>query len=827
MSTIEYMPLNLKHKTINRWRLSKLEEKTVSFTPMTMEGDINKWLIEGFAINENPCKTEFRENRRGNIPENPLLINSSVSDWEVYFPWENPAVERSGFWFVPTYLKSYGITYLECNYAHKAVLNLRTCGGMTLWINDNFITDFTPFTRNIEGNVEVEVELKKGANKLIVCFDDLAERDTYYYFRIDYTGQDEVKIILPVDENDKNEIYEIEKMLSEAIFIDDIIKEGEVSLKINNLLNRDIEFEFSYETEQLTDNDCKKKTKAVLKKGDNKLNMGNVSEFPMGFNYIDLVTTIGDVKVTKKLGVMIFDSNCCDNKDALTIQQRKIEALKYVAQYGDFNIHKALAILSTGGDIKEAESIILRGLDGINNRRDCSDFYLISMFRIWKEYREAKFFSEEFWAQVKSTILNFRYWIDEPGDDVMWFFSENHALLFHSCELLASQLFPEDIFTNSNEDGNYHRIKSENLLMHWFERFLIEGLAEWNSSMYMPIDFVGIINIYDLAESKELRDLAKKALDLIYYILAVNSHKGIMGTTFGRCYEKELKGHYANGTTSLMWIGYGVGYLNNYSISNVSFCLSDYEPPIEYKKYVTMDHMDSYVFKNEQGYEGYAKVYNYKTKDFSLSSIYNFRAGKKGYQEHVVEAIIDPETQVWVNHPGQMYHFSKGRPNFWAGNGYLPNVLQYKGLSILIFKIDEDHDADYTHAYFPTMKFDEIKYKDNWVFAKKENAFIGIYANNGLTLQTQGFNKDKELISKGRNNLWLLRMSNNKEFNSFEEFISAMENTAINFSESLELSIKESIYGQIKGSFNGQLEVEGIKQDIEKVGVKGVIEFLQ
>jgi hypothetical protein len=826
MNNIEYMPLNLKHKTINRWKLSKLEEKTVSFTPMTMEGDINKWLIEGFAINENPCKIEFREDRRGNIPVNPLVSDLDISNWEVYFPWENPAVERSGFWFVPTYLKSYAVTYMECNYEHKAILNLRTCGGMTLWINDSFITDFTPFTRNIEGSVEVEVELKKGTNKLAVCFDDLAERDTYYYFRIDYMGQDEVKIILPIDDNDKEEIYKIEKMISEAQFIDDIIKEGEVSLHINNLLNRDLEFEFSYETDQLTDNDCKKKSKSVLKKGDNKLNMGNINEFPMGFNYIDLVITIGNIEVSKKLGVMIFDKKHIETKENYTMEQRKTEALKCVAQYGDYNIHKALAILSTGGDVKEAEAIILRGLDGINKRRDCSDFYLISMFRIWKEYRETSTFSEEFWVKVKECILNFRYWIDELGDDVMWFFSENHALLFHSCELLASQLFPEDMFTNSNQPGSFHRTKAEALLKHWFERFLEEGLAEWNSSMYMPVDVVGIINIYDLAESSELRELAKKSLDLIYYLLAVNSHKGIMATTFGRCYEKELKGHYANGTTSLIWIGYGTGYLNNYSISNVSLCLSDYEPPVEYKKYITMDNMNSYIFKNEQGYEGYAKVYNYKTKDFSLSSIYNFRGGKKGYQEHVAEAVIDAETQVWVNHPGQMYHFGKGRPNFWAGNGYLPNVLQYKGLCALTFSIDEAHDADYTHAYFPSRKFDEVIYKENWVFAKKDNSFIGIYASNGLTLQNEGFNKDKELISKGRNNLWLLRITNKEEFSDFEAFVSEMLKTNINFSEALELNMKEAVYGDITASFDGTLKVDGVKQEFEKVGVKGIVEIL-
>ena len=69
MNNLEYLPLQLKHKVINRWRISKTQEEVVRFTPMTMQGDINKWLVEGFSINENPCKVEFIAKRTGNIPK--------------------------------------------------------------------------------------------------------------------------------------------------------------------------------------------------------------------------------------------------------------------------------------------------------------------------------------------------------------------------------------------------------------------------------------------------------------------------------------------------------------------------------------------------------------------------------------------------------------------------------------------------------------------------------------------------------------------------------------------------------------------------------------
>jgi hypothetical protein len=40
-------------------------------------------------------------------------------------------------------------------------------------------------------------------------------------------------------------------------------------------------------------------------------------------------------------------------------------------------------------------------------------------------------------ARVDATILGYRYWLDEPGNDVRWYFSESHALLFHAAAYLA------------------------------------------------------------------------------------------------------------------------------------------------------------------------------------------------------------------------------------------------------------------------------------------------------------------------------------------------------------------------------------------------------
>ena len=55
--------------------------------------------------------------------------------------------------------------------------------------------------------------------------------------------------------------------------------------------------------------------------------------------------------------------------------------------------------------------------------------------------------------RIDAAILGFRYWMDEPGNDVQWYFSENHALLFHTAAYLAGHLLPDATFVRSGRTG--------------------------------------------------------------------------------------------------------------------------------------------------------------------------------------------------------------------------------------------------------------------------------------------------------------------------------------------------------------------------------------
>ncbi|MBR8698053.1 hypothetical protein I8F93_10135 [Enterococcus gallinarum] len=158
--------------------------------------------------------------------------------------------------------------------------------------------------------------------------------------------------------------------------------------------------------------------------------------------------------------------------------------------------------------------------------------------------------------------IHFRYWIDEPGNDVMWYFSENHSLLFHACQYFAGCLLPEETFVTSGRQGSQQYELGKQRLLQWFDQFEHYGFSEWNSTTYLPIDLIGFFSLYTNAPDEEIKDAAKKALDFTFTIMAVNSHGGTLSSTFGRTYEHDLKAMRLGEISNILAIAWDRGNFN-------------------------------------------------------------------------------------------------------------------------------------------------------------------------------------------------------------------------------------------------------------------------
>ncbi|PTW00134.1 PA14 domain-containing protein [Halanaerobium saccharolyticum] len=797
-----------KDDFLNHWKISKLKEENYKSAPDTMEAKIdNSWLDEGFSIHQYPCRKEFLSEYK----TKEIDFNNDLSMADIYFPFGNPKVERSWFWFLPTYLESWAESQLKVPKSREYEFELKTCGGVKIWVNGKEVIDFRPYTRNIEKTEKFSIKLDKGKHKIKVFFNDLAERDTLYYFSLQSKNKLTIKQLIET-ENDLSKLKDIENLLESAHFKEDTYKKGEIKLHFSDSFSKTLKLKIEAGGDFIDFIEGAKKT-VVLPKDKKEVEIGNVNEYPMGFNHIKISILINnDLKMSKHLTLQVYQKEllfpAADNLDT-----RKENSLNFIIEHGESIAQKALAMVAKKKELKEAKKILINELEGIEKRKDCSDFYLVPILWLWIKFR-GEVFDQNFWNYTEKVIRNFRYWIDEEGNDVMWYFSENHALLFHVSELLAGQIFPEKEFANAGIEGKAHYLKAKERLEEWFQRFFAEGFSEWNSTAYIPIDLIGFFALYELADDKALKKLAKKAIDMTFELIAYNSHHGLMACSHGRSYEKELKGRYVNYTNALSRVSWGVGYLNEATNAQALYCLSDYKPNPELKKYVDWDKAESMIFKNTQGKNNFVDLYLYKNRDYLITSALDFKPAKKGYQEHINQLTIDAEALCWVNHPGENVKIGFGRPSYWAGNGYLPKVAQYKNVQFLLFDIADEHPVDFTHAYFPTYAYDEYLEIENYYFARKDSAFFAITAANKLNLAAAGINQDRELKSAGRKNSWLIRAANRDEFNSFENFIEEISNSFLDIKEQ-EINFNDPKHGRFKFNWKDNLLLNDEPIEIE------------
>ncbi|MBP0905716.1 hypothetical protein ACFSKN_15875 [Mariniflexile gromovii] len=193
-------------------------------------------------------------------------------------------------------------------------------------------------------------------------------------------------------------------------------------------------------------------------------------------------------------------------------------------------------------------------LEFIKNEYDCSDFRLVNLIRIMYEYGDA--IPNDYKKKIEDVLFNFRYWMDEPGENSMCYWSENHQILFASAEFLIGQKYPNAVFPNSGLTGSQHMEKSKTRIRDWLLIRWNYGFTEFYSNVYYKEDVGALINLIDYAENEEISKKSQIILDLLFYDVATQSSKNMFISTSGRAYERNRKGgpdYTFGGVTEYYW----------------------------------------------------------------------------------------------------------------------------------------------------------------------------------------------------------------------------------------------------------------------------------
>ena len=488
-----------------------------------------------------------------------------------------------------------------------------------------------------------------------------------------------------------------------------------------------------------------------------------------------------------------FTTTCFNNLHKVTpvaapqgygkIDERRRLVLEHYANNVEIGIHRIwtpVARYALGQYDRVDESAIRWTCEFIAARNDCADFVIQGILRLMFWEREQRRLSPEINALMKDTILGFKYWIDEPGDTVMYMGSENHRLLFHVAEWMAGFAFPTDEFTNSRQNGVFHYHKAFTYITEWLRQRGRFGFDEWHSNSYFPICIAPLLNVYDFATHEgqyKLRQMVSAVLDEMFFNLASDSYQGVWGTTHGRSYGIYVKYPDFEGSSALCWLLFGNGSLTKGISGMAPVCLgtSAYEPPRIIFDMAT-DSTSVIEAKERHGIlrtsAHHADFVVYRTPDYMLSGLQDHRKGEFESSTHTAQITLGNKANIFWSCPHTTGEGSGLRPDYWSGNSAMPRVIQHKNVMSLTFRLN-----DFTwmsHAWFPLELFDAVRFVGQWAFVRVNQGYVGIYSQNGMRVGDDGQYAGRELQCAARENTWLVECGREADWGSFDVFVKAL-----------------------------------------------------
>ena len=784
MTTSHYLPYPLTQGYIHNWLVAGPHAQAIEIFETFTGPDFKQQISEHYYQAETGLKSVP-------VDQAKFTVDGVELQWKHFRCADDHFVNVTDFYHTPHYLRTWAYAEVDAPYAQDITLVLTTNAPADVWLNGEHIHRQAHIEHQIPKSVIFSASLNQGPNQILVRFEAIGVRECPYLMALklqDFVAttikkqRDAVQSVRLPTANAAIERYQaLESFFQSAYFDrDTFVHDNDVTIRWPKGQGQKQSYTIRL---QKPPRRIYAETSPNPKAQDER-KFGRAFEFPEGLYEAFIIPPPEEyyqhnLRVEVHLPLRLVRKAYTTAPQG-TLSNRAAEALKDAAER-NVNIFSEIAKMAIGWWENVNIDVIMQTIADINQRQDCSDFYLTGLLGMHLRYQDDENYPTELKEAVEACALNFRYWLDEPGQDAMCFWSENHQILFHACEIMAGQLLPEQSFSNNNQTGQWHQKHGEEMALAWLRKRAKTGFAEWDSNCYFEHDVLALIHILDHAETETVWQLAAVVLDKILVTMALNSYQGVFGSTHGRTYSRFIKGSHLEPTSGLMRLMFGVGTWNDHILGTVSMaCSQNYELPIIIAKIATdipeemwsqechKGEFDPAVDLKSGAWE--INKVTYKTPDYMLASAQDYQPGQPGYQQHIWQATLGPEAVVFVTHPPCLSEDGSHRPNAWQGNVILPRVAQWQDVLIAVHNLPADDWLGFTHAYFPYYAFDEHDIRKGWAFGRKGDGYIALRANQDLKLSANGLNAYRELRAYGEETIWICQMGRKAVDGEFKDF---------------------------------------------------------
>ena len=693
--------------------------------------------------------------------------------WKFYAANRNPYVDFSVFYFTlqrATFLAS---TTLVVDTDCEVRVRIWSYAAFDLWQGDRHVAcEKVPVYQPIR-HTDLTLSLVKGENPLFFCIQNLGVRDTRNMLSLQILDPKGVTTALPIE----NEVLR-ELLCAEEFFVGVRVRDN--CLVASVLPPMPITVELDGQKTLWT----KKKLYPIGDAFKIKLS-GEL----FGQKFSRVLERYE--KRTPAYRAYALDDPALDNAAEILSLCTERDELGYVFSGGHLAPLSAFAHAVLEGKLGPDDHRAIRdGLAKIRERIDCSDFALSCIFYLLLHYGLPKELADE----VREAALDFRYWMDEDGADAMCFWSENHSLLFHTCQLLAGRLYPCDTFRRSGRLGREQEEIGRRRVNEWLDTVLREGFEEFCAGGYMSCTGFALLLVHDFGDP-DMRPRAKAVLDTVARQAALQSFRGMHLSPMGRIYRTTLT-PYASGLQALL-----------HMIDDRAPDKADaWASPRAISSYRLPEGLSALMHDaaEEVFSSGRAEIHTKKTADYMLTSVASprttplpeppeveteydrtkilnegfhgttlFVPGVGGYQQHLWYAALSDRFYTFVNLPGSDRDFSGMRPGYWYGNLIFPSLRQVGSELYCHYGIPEEVPTSFTHAYFPSYAADEVIVRDGFRFARVGDGYLALWCSAPLRLWENDAVVDADLRAYSRDVAWYVSVGSAAEYGSFAAFIAA------------------------------------------------------